>query len=298
MSLGESAGGLPPDSVVETEDAILEDCARAVNAHHESAPGAMTQIVLAPCSPFSVTLDLMRETADLARLLGVRLHTHLAETLDEEQFCVETHGKRPVALMEDVGWAGGDVWFAHGVFIDGDEMDRMAAAGTGVAHCPSSNMRLASGIAPVRKYLAAGVPVGLGVDGSASNDGSHMLGEARQALLLNRLAAAPSLDGGPVMSARTALELATRGGAAVLGRSDIGVLEPGRCADFVSIALDRVEFAGALHDPVAAAVLCAPVGVDRTVVNGKSVVVDGRLATLDLPPLIDRHNRLAAELID
>jgi cytosine/adenosine deaminase-related metal-dependent hydrolase len=244
-----------------------------------------------------VTLDLMREAAHLARDKGVRLHTHLAETLDEEQFCLDTHGRRPVGLMEDVEWIGDDVWYAHGVFIADDEIRRMAETGTGVAHCPSSNMRLASGIAPVRRYLAAGVPVGLGVDGSASNDGSHMLAEARQALLLNRLAAAPSLEGGDLMGTRTALELATRGGAAVLGRSDIGVLEPGRCADFVAISLDRLDYAGALHDPVAAAVLCAPVGVDRTVVHGRTVVEGGRLVTLELPPLIERHNRLAAQLI-
>jgi cytosine/adenosine deaminase-related metal-dependent hydrolase len=297
MSLGESQGGLPPDSVVETEDAILADCARVIDAHHDAAPGSMLQVVLAPCSPFSVTLDLMREAAHLARDKGVRLHTHLAETLDEEQFCLETHGRRPVGLMEDVEWVGDDVWYAHGVFIADDEIARMAETGTGVAHCPSSNMRLASGIAPVRRYLAAGVPVGLGVDGSASNDGSHMLAEARQAMLLNRLAAAPSIEGGELLGARTALELATRGGAAVLGRSDIGVLEPGRCADFVAVSLDRLEYAGAIHDPVAAAVLCAPVGVDRSVVQGRTVVEGGRLVTLDLPPLVDRHNRLATALL-
>ena len=297
MSLGESAGGLPPDSVVETEDAILADCARVIDTFHDPSPGAMTQVVIAPCSPFSVTLGLMREAARLARDKGVRLHTHLAETLDEEQFCLDTHGRRPVALMEDVEWVGDDVWYAHGVFIADDEIARMAETGTGVAHCPSSNMRLASGIAPVRRYLAAGVPVGLGVDGSASNDGSHMLGEARQALLLNRLAAAPSLEGGDLMGTRTALELATRGGAAVLGRRDIGVLEAGRCADFITFSLDRLEYAGAVHDPVAAAVLCAPVGVDRSVAHGKTVVEGGRLVTLDLPPLIERHNRLAAQLI-
>jgi len=297
MSLGESQGGLPPDSVVETEDAILADCARVIDAYHDPAPGAMTQVVIAPCSPFSVTLDLMRESARLARDRGVRLHTHLAETLDEEQFCVATHGRRPVGLMEHVEWLGADVWYAHGVFIADDEIARMAETGTGLAHCPSSNMRLASGIAPVRRYLAAGVPVGLGVDGSASNDASHMLAEARQALLLSRLAAAPSLEGGELMGTRTALELATRGGAAVLGRSDIGALQPGRCADFVAIALDRLDYAGALHDPVAAAVLCAPVGVDRTVVHGRTVVEGGRLVTLDLPPLVERHNRLAAQLL-
>ncbi len=298
MSLGESDGGLPPDSVVEAEEAILADCARAVDTFHDPNPGAMLQAVIAPCSPFSVTLDLMREAARLARDKGVRLHTHLAETMDEEEFCLETHGMRPVALMERVEWVGPDVWYAHGVFIDEAESAQMAETGTGVAHCPTSNMRLASGIAPVRRYLTQGVPVGLGVDGSASNDGSHMLAEARQALLLNRLAAAPSLEGGDLMGTRTALELATRGGAEVLGRGDVGVLEPGRCADFVAISLDRLEYAGALHDPVAAAVLCAPVGVDRNVVHGRSVVVDGRLATLELEPLIERHNRLAATLVD
>ena len=298
MSLGESDGGLPPDSVVEAEEAILADCARVVDAFHDPAPGAMTQVVIAPCSPFSVTLDLMREAARLARDKGVRLHTHLAETLDEEQFCLETHGMRPVGLMESVEWVGEDVWYAHGVFIAGDEIVRMAETGTGVAHCPSSNMRLASGIAPVRRYLAEGVPVGLGVDGSASNDGSHMLAEARQALLLSRLAAAPSLEGGDLLGARTALELATRGGAAVLGRDDIGALEPGRCADFIAISLDRLEYAGALHDPVAAAVLCAPVGVDRSVVHGRTVVESGALVPLELEPLVARHNQLARTLLN
>lgn len=297
MSLGESAGGLPPDSVVESEDVILEDCARVVDAYHQPDRGAMTQIVIAPCSPFSVTPDLMREAAALARDRGVRLHTHLAETMDEEAFCLETHGRRPVELAEDLDWAGDDVWFAHGVFITDAEIGRMAANRTGVAHCPSSNMRLASGIAPVRAYLAAGVPVGLGVDGSASNDSSDMLAEVRQALLLNRLAAAPSLEGGEIMSARTALELATRGGADVLGRDDIGVLEQGRCADFVSISLDRIDYAGALHDPVAAVALCAPAGVDRSVVGGRTVVEDGRLVGLELPRLVERHNRLADGLL-
>lgn len=297
MSLGESQGGLPPDSVVEHEEAILADCARVIDAYHDPDPGAMTQIVVAPCSPFSVTPDLMREAAALARSKGVRLHTHLAETMDEEAFCIQTHGRRPVELAEDLHWAGDDVWFAHGVFINDAEIGRMAASGTGVAHCPTSNMRLASGIAPVRRYLAAGVPVGLGVDGAASNDSSHMLAEARQAMLLSRLAAAPSLEGGDVMSARTALELATRGGAAVLGRSDIGALEPGRCADFVAISLDRIDYAGALHDPVAAAVLCAPVGIDRSVIGGRTVIADGNLVGVELPPLIARHNQLAGELL-
>ena len=296
MSLGESDGGLPPDDVVEDEDAIIEDSIRVIDAWHDPAPGAMTQVALAPCSPFSVSPDLMRVTADLARDRRVRLHTHLAETVDEEAYCGERFGRRPVALMEDVGWLGDDVWFAHAVCASGDDIAIMAASGTGVAHCPTSNMRLASGIAPVRNYLDAGVPVGLGVDGSASNDGSHMLAEARQALLLSRLAAAPDLGGGALLSARTALEMATRGGAAVLGRADIGVLEPGRCADLVAISLDRLEYAGARHDPVAAAVLCAPVGVDLSVVGGRRVVDGGQLVGVELGPVVERHNRLAAEL--
>lgn len=298
MSLGESRGGLPPDHLVEDEDAILEDCLRVIDAFHDPAPGAMTQVVVAPCSPFSVTVDLMRSAADLARDRGVRLHTHLAEAMGEEDFCVERFGRRPVELMADVGWLGDDVWYAHAVFADDADISAMAASGTGVAHCPTSNMRLASGIAPIRRYLAAGVPVGLGVDGSASNDGSHLLAEARQAMLLSRLAAAPSQEGGPLLTARTALELATRGGAAVLGRGDIGVLEPGRCADLVAISLDQIGFAGAMHDPVAAAVLCAPSGVDVSVVGGRVVVDQGRLVGIELEPVIERHNRLAAELVN
>ncbi|MDK1016482.1 MAG: 8-oxoguanine deaminase, partial [Actinomycetota bacterium] len=182
MSLGESDGGLPPDSVVEDEETILIDTERVINAFHDPAPGAMTRIVVAPCSPFSVTSDLMRESAALARRYGVHLHTHLAETHDEEQFCIETLGRRPVELMEDLGWTGDDVWYAHGVYINDDEIGRLSAAGTGVTHCPSSNMRLASGIAPVRRYLASGVRLGLGVDGSASNDAGHLIAEARQAM--------------------------------------------------------------------------------------------------------------------
>ncbi|MGI8822475.1 MAG: 8-oxoguanine deaminase [Acidimicrobiia bacterium] len=298
MSLGESKGGLPPDHLVEDEDAILEDCLRVIDRFHDPAPGAMTQVVVAPCSPFSVTVDLMRSAAELARERGVRLHTHLAETMDEEDFCVERFGRRPMELMADVGWLGDDVWYAHAVYADDADISAMAASGTGVAHCPTSNMRLASGIAPIRRYLAAGVPVGLGVDGSASNDGSHLLAEARQAMLLGRLAASPSLEGGPLLTARTALELATRGGAAVLGRTDIGVLEPGRCADLVAISLDQVGFAGAMHDPVAAAVLCAPSGVDVSIVGGRVVVDQGRLVGLELEPVIERHNRLAAELVN
>jgi cytosine/adenosine deaminase-related metal-dependent hydrolase len=298
MSLGESRGGLPPDSVVEDEDAILEDCIRAIDLHHDPARGSMTRVVLAPCSPFSVTPDLMRATAELAREKGVRLHTHLAETKDEEAFCLETYGRRPVELAEDLGWAGDDVWFAHGVFVDDEEVARMAASGTGVAHCPTSNMRLASGIAPVARYLAAGVPVGLGVDGSASNDGGNLLAETRQALLLARLASSPGLGAGPQMTARAALELATLGGARLLGRDDIGALEAGRCADFFTLDLDRIEFAGALHDPVAAALLCSPVPASDTFVHGNPVIVDGRCTCIRHDEhWIHEHNRAAARLV-
>jgi cytosine/adenosine deaminase-related metal-dependent hydrolase len=297
MSLGESDGGLPPDSVVETDAAILADTQRLIEAYHDTSPGSMTQVVVAPCSPFSVTTDIMKDSAALARSLGATLHTHLAETMDEEEFCIATYGRRPIELMEDLDWMGDDVWFAHSVFINDAEIDRMAAARTGVAHCPSSNMRLASGIAPVRKYLAAGVPTGLGVDGSASNDGSHLLGEARMAMLLARLDAAPNQTGGELLTARTAIEIATRGGAEVLRRPDLGSLEVGKAADFIAVDLSRLEYAGALHDPVAAAMLVAPVNVDFNYVAGKPVVVEGKLVTLELEPLIERHNRLAAQLL-
>jgi 8-oxoguanine deaminase len=300
MSLGESQGGLPPDSVVETEAAILQDCRRVVEAFHDPAPGAMVRVVLAPCSPFSVSPELMREAAALARSYGVRLHTHLAETLDEERFCLETFGARPLAYAAGLDWMGDDVWFAHAVHIDPPEVGRMGSAGVGVAHCPSSNMRLASGIAPVRRYLAGGVKVGLGVDGSASNDSSHMLAEARQAMLLSRVgqAVSPTIDGAEhLLTARQALELATLGGAAVLGREDIGSLEAGKCADFVAIRLHRLEYAGALHDPVAAAVFCSPVQVDQVYVHGRPVVSEARLVTLDLEAVIERHHRAARRLM-
>lgn len=298
MSLGESQGGLPPDSVVEDEPRIVEDTQRAVHEFHQAGWGAMRQVTVAPCSPFSVTPELMTQSAALARDVGVRLHTHLAETDDEEQFCVGNFGMRPVALLESLDWAGPDVWYAHAVHVDDEEVARMGNDGTGVSHCPTSNMRLASGIAPVARYLEANVPVGLGVDGSASNDSSHMLGEARQAMLLNRLAVSPGIGSGPLLGARTALQMATVGGARVLGRDDIGVLAPGFAADFVAIDLHRVEFAGALHDPVAALVMCAPVTVDRSWVAGKPLVVEGRVAGVDLGQLVSRHNQLAGDLAE
>lgn len=298
MSLGETDGGLPPDSVVESEDSILEDTRRLIETHHDAERGAMVRIVVAPCSPFSVTSAGMRESAELARQYGVHLHTHLAETIDEQEFCLEMFGLPPLAYAESVNWAGPDVWFAHAVHIDGPGVEWMASTGTGAAHCPTSNMRLASGIAPVRSYLQAGVRLGLGVDGSASNDGSHLLGEVRQAMLLSRLAASPTLEGGPLLTARTALELATRGGAEVLGRNDIGFLAPGLAADFIAIDLNRLSYAGALHDPVAAVVFCQPGTVDFSFVHGRRIVDRGRLTTLELGPVVESHNAAARRLVN
>jgi len=312
MSLGESKGGLPPDSVVDSEEKILKDSQRLIQQYHDAGPGAMVQIVLAPCSPFSVTGELMRESAKLAREYGVHLHTHLAETQDEEAFCIQKFGHRPVAYMQEVNWVGQDVWFAHAVYVNKEEVKTFAIHGCGVAHCPTSNMRLASGIAPIEEFLAAGVKVGLGVDGSASNDGSHMLGEVRQAMLLARLkegitgfslTSSPFLKSGEglgvraLMTARDALGLATRGGASVMGRTDIGSLEPGKCADFFAINLNRLDYAGALHDPVAATVFCQPVCADYTVVGGRFVVKDGNLVSLEICKLIEKHNKAAKRLL-
>ena len=298
MSLGESEGGLPPDSVVESEERILSESQRAVEEYHDPQRGSIRRVVLAPCSPFSVTGTLMTESAALGRELGVYLHTHLAETADEEEFCIARFGLRPVEYMESLGWLGPDVWYAHAVHVAEDEIARMATSGTGVAHCPSSNMRLGSGFAPVSRFMEAGVPVGLGVDGSASNDSSHLLAEVRQAMLLNRLGTSMSAGRGDPMSARQALELATVGGAKVLGRDDIGVLQPGFAADFVAIDLNRVEFAGAHHDPVAAVVFCSPGRVDHSWVGGLRLVEDGDVVGIEVGALVEEHNRLASNLVD
>lgn len=303
MSLGESQGGLPPDSVVDTEEAILRDSQRLIQRYHDPNVGSMVQIVLAPCSPFSVTGALMRQSAQLARQYHVHLHTHLAETQDEEEFCIKRVGLRPVAYMESVDWIGPDVWFAHSVYIQPNEIELYREHGCGVAHCPSSNMRLASGIAPLMAYLRAGVKVGLGVDGSASNDGSHMLAETRMAMLLARLSA--GLGGAslstesapPILTARQALRLATRGGAEVLGRTDIGSLEPGKCADFVAFDMNQLDFTGALHDPLAALVFCQPVKTAYTVVQGRFIVREGELTTIDLQKQIRRHNAASKRLL-
>jgi cytosine/adenosine deaminase-related metal-dependent hydrolase len=300
MSLGQSQGGLPPDRVVEDEDFILRDTRRIIETYHEAEPLGMVRIVVAPCSPFSVTPDLMREAASLARSYGVHLHTHLAETLDEEEFCLARFGCRPVAYAEKLDWVGDDVWYAHGVFINPAEVTLLARTGTGVCHCPSSNMRLASGIAPIRAYLDHGVRVGIGVDGSASNDGSHMLAEVRQAMLLGRLSPGrPHAAGDPAgLTADDVLEMATLGGARVLGRDDVGSLEPGKAADFVAFDLNQLGFAGALHDPLAALVFCAPSRVDLSVINGQVVVQEGQLTTVEMELVIERHNHIARELVN
>ncbi|WP_423225470.1 8-oxoguanine deaminase [Candidatus Amarolinea aalborgensis] len=292
MSLGESQGGLPPDAVVEAEDAILADCRRAIETFHQRERFGMVRIVVAPCSPFSVTPDLMRASAALARSYGVSLHTHLAETKDEEEFCLARFGRRPVAYAEDLGWMGPDVWHAHCVHLSEAEIDLFARTGAGAAHCPSSNMRLASGIAPVRRLLDRGAAVGLGVDGSASNDGAHLLGEARQAMLLQRVLGNPA-----ALSAQEALELATLGGAAVLGRDDIGALAPGMAADFIGLNLNRLAYSGALHDPLAALVFCAPQGVDFSVINGRVRVKDGAIVGLDAADLVARHSAASRRLL-
>jgi cytosine/adenosine deaminase-related metal-dependent hydrolase len=307
MSLGESKGGLPPDDCVEEESFILKDTQRAIETYHDAGYGAMTRVVVAPCSPFSVSADLLKESADLARHYKVGLHTHLCETYDEERYTLNNFSMRPVEWMESVGWLGEEVWFAHAIHVLDEEIRQFARCGCGAAHCPSSNMRLASGIAPIKKYLAAGVKVGLGVDGSASNDSSNMMLEVRTAFLLSRLKMGLLPPEGPAqfmnlspshprraaewMTAREALELGTLGGARVLGRDDIGSLAVGKCADFFSINLNTVDFAGALHDPVAALVFCAPQKAHHTVINGRVIVEQGRVVSLDLDKVVEEHNR-------
>jgi 8-oxoguanine deaminase len=317
MSVGRSQGGLPPDSVVENEADILNDTQRLISRYHCAEHGSMINVAVAPCSPFSVSRDLMRDSALLARQYGVRLHTHLAENDHDMAYSKERFNCTPTQYAHDLGWLGPDVWHAHCVKLDADGISLFAATRTGVAHCPCSNMRLASGIAPVRRMLNAGVPVGLGVDGSASNDAAHMVNEARQALLVARVGRALQppqtlidaqgnertvygCDVGPAeMTARDALHLATRGGATVLGRShDIGHLAPGMCADLAIWDVRTLGFAGAaVHDPVASLLLSASPQAAYTVVNGSVVVRQGQLTTVDLGPLVERHNRLATDLV-
>ena len=282
MSLGESKGGLPPDSVVEEEDAILADTQEMIRRFHDPSRGSMCRVVVAPCSPFSVTPQLMRDSAQLARDHGVRLHTHLAETLDEERFCLERFGKRPLEMMQDLGWTGEDVWFAHGIHFSDAEVASVSKTGTGIAHCPSSNMRLGAGVCRVEDLVREGVTVGLGVDGAASNEDSNLAMEVHQALLLARTRAAMGgrVDAATALDARGAWRLATIGGAACLGRDDCGTLEPGKCADVALFRLDDLAHAG-IEDPLAALALAPPARAEAVVVNGKVVVRDGRLLTAD-----------------
>ncbi len=312
MSVGESQGGLPPDHVVEKEDVILKDTQRLIETYHDDSFGAMLNVSVAPCSPFSVSQDLMRVSAELARSYGVRLHTHLAENDHDLAYSQAHFNCTPTRYAADLGWVGEDVWHAHCVKLDDEGISLFAATRTGVAHCPCSNMRLASGIAPIRKMVDAGVPVGLGVDGSASNDAAHLLNEARQAMLLARVGRAmqaPEIrdgrtflgcDLGPAeMTPRDALRLGTRGSAAVLGRArDIGQITPGYCADLALFKMDSLGFAGgAVHDPVGALLLCASAQANHVVVNGHVVVDTGHLTTVDLPVLVEQHNRLAVQLV-
>ena len=311
MSVGQSQGGLPPDRVVEREDFILKETQRLIETHHDGAHGAMTQVAVAPCSPFSVSRDLMRSSAELARHYKVRLHTHLAENDHDVAYSQEKFNCTPAQYAQDLGWVGDDVWHAHCVKLDDEGISLFAATRTGVAHCPCSNMRLASGIAPIRRMVDASVPVGLGVDGSASNDAAHMVNEARQAMLLARLRKSlePArqengrtvfgCDSAPLeMTARQALRLATRGGAQVLGRAhDIGQITVGHAADLALFDLNTLPMAGgAVHDALGSLLLCASSPTRHTMVNGRWVVRDGQLTTVDLGPLIERHNRLALEL--
>ena len=291
MSLGEKDGGLPPQSTVQDAEVILADSERLVGAYHERGEGAFVQIGLAPCSPFSVTTEVMRDTATLAERLDVRLHTHLAETIDEEDFCRERFGLRTVDYLDSVGWLGDRTWLAHGIHFDDDEIARLGAAGTAVSHCATSNMRLASGIARAVELEAAGVPVGLGVDGSASNDGSNMMMEVRQALYLQRLR-----YGAAAVTPERALDWATQGSARALGRSDIGVLSPGKQADLAMFTLDELRFSGS-HDPLAALLLCGAERADRVMVGGTWRVLDGRIVGLDVPQLIAHHSEAARRLL-
>ena len=286
MDLGESDGGLPPDGLVEDLDAVLADTERLATLH-ETGPGARAQLAVAPCSPFSVTGRLMAESAELARHLDLPLHTHLAETVEEETYCLELYGCRPVEYLEQLGWLAGDVWFAHCVHLDDGDIGKFAASGTGVAHCPTSNLRLGAGVAPVRQLLDAGVRVGLGVDGSASNERGDLLFDVRQALLVARGRGGPA-----ALTAREALRLATRGGAAILGRDDLGAIEPGRCADLAVWRTDLIELAGA-RDLVAGLVFSAPHRVERLLIGGEDVVREGQLVRASEEEIARMHRKQA-----
>ncbi len=294
MSRGVSDGGLPPDDVVQKEDVIMKDCERLVDKYHNKDKFAMTRVLLAPCSPFSVTTELLKITALMAKKWDIKIHTHLAETCDEDDFCIKLHKMRPLDYMESVGWLeNGNAWFAHCVYINEEEAGRMAKTGTGVAHCPSSNLRLGSGIAPIRMFLDKKVPVGLAVDGSASNDSSDMLAELRQAMLVHRIK-----SGAASMPARDVFRMATRGGAEILGRNDIGSLEEGKAADIAVFDLSGIEFAGSVSDPLASLLYCGMNHKTKyTIVNGKIVVKEGRLVNIDEKKLAEKANKIASNLI-
>ena len=293
MSRGKSQGGLPPDTVVQTEEKILEQSEQAIQKYHDPSPLSMRQIHLAPCSPFSVTTELLKETARLARKYNVRLHTHLCETRDEEVYCLEKYGKRPLGLMESVDWLGQDVWYAHGVYFNDDELKLLAETQTGIAHCPTSNMRLGSGIARIPEMRKTGIPVGLAVDGSASNDSSDMVGEMRNALLLHRVN-----SGAEAITAEDVLEMATLGSAKLLGRNDIGSIEIGKAADLAIFDLNRLEYTGALSDPLAALIFSGiNHQVDQTIVNGKIVVRNGTLTTVTEDIIIRNGNRISKAML-
>lgn len=294
MSLGRSRGGLPPDDIVQTEEEILSDSLRVIQKHHDPSPLSMLKIGLAPCSPFSVSESLMRETIKMARAHGVRCHTHLAETKDEERFCVEKLQMRPFEYMEKVEWVGEDVWYAHAIHLNDREIQKMAETGTGIAHCPTSNLRLGSGIAPIPKMLDAGIPVGLAVDGSASNDSSNMLAEVRMGMLVHRVG-----TGVDAMPATTILEVATRGGARILGWETLGEIAPGKAADVVLFDLKKIGYAGALHDPLAALFFCGDSQIaDTAIVNGKIVVKNGKLLNIDERKLVEEANSLARKMVE
>jgi cytosine/adenosine deaminase-related metal-dependent hydrolase len=293
MTVGQSGGGLSPDEIVEDEDEVLADTERLAKTYHDTQPGAMVRIAVAPCSVMEISARLMRECASLARRYGLGLHTHLAETQDDVAYCLERFGKRPVQFAADVGWTGPDTWLAHCVHVNPEEIALLADTKTGVAYLPGANMRLGSGIAPIRDMLAKGVRVGLGVDGSSSNDSSHLLGEARRGMFLQRVR-----YGANCLTATQVLEMATLGGASLLQRDDLAVLAPGMVADLIGFDLNQLHFVGAMHDPVAALVFCEPGQVSFSVINGKVVVEDGRIAHLDLPTMIRRHNELSKEIVN
>lgn len=294
MSRGKSDGGLPPDDVVQSPEAILKDCDRLIKKYHDPKPLSMCRIALAPCSPFSVTTELLKETAAFARERGVLLHTHLCETMDEERFCLDTHKLRPLDYLERIGWVGNDVWYAHGIHFNDEEIKRLASTGTGIAHCPGSNLRLGSGIAPIPKMMEAGVKVGLAVDGSASNDSSGFLREMQLALLVHRVG-----TGVDAMPPGRVLELATLGGARILGHPELGKLEPGSAADLAGFRLDRIDYAGAMHDPAAAPLFCGSGDrADFTVVAGRVVVRGGRLEGCDESELFHKANRVSERMVE